>query len=79
MPRHLKDEYSSERILQVDRRHAPGLKNMYRTVAVFLCTLNGCPVSTIRFATIRVVSAFRKVPIATNLGSVDLVIPESTP
>lgn len=42
---------------------------MYRTVAVFLWTLNGCPVRMIRFAITRVVSGFRKVPVATSCGA----------
>jgi hypothetical protein len=48
----------------------PGLKNMYRIVAVFLCTLNGWPVRMTRFATILVVSGFMKEPIATSCGAV---------
>jgi hypothetical protein len=44
----------------------PGLKNMYRIVAVFLCTLNGWPVSKIRLAMILVGSGFMNVPIATR-------------
>lgn len=53
-----------------EEQHKPGLKNMYRTVAVFLCTLNGWPVRMIRFAIIRVVSGFMNVPIATSSGAV---------
>jgi len=47
----------------------PELKNMYRTVAVFLCTLNGWPVRMMRFAMTRVVSGLRKVPVATTCGA----------
>lgn len=52
-------------------RNLPGLKNMKRTVAVRLFTLNGCPLSTIRLAMMRVVSVFRKLPIATNSGAAE--------
>ena len=51
----------------------PGLKNMYLTVAVFLCTLNGWPVNMIRFVMMRVVSVFRKAPMATICGAISLV------
>lgn len=52
------------------KRDIPALKNRYRTVAVLRCTLSGCPLSTIRFAMTRVVSVFRKLPIATSSGAV---------
>jgi hypothetical protein len=47
----------------------PRLKNIYRTVAVFLCNLNGCPDNMIRFAITLVVSGLRNVPIATRYGA----------
>lgn len=52
-----------------EKGNPPGLKNMYRTVAVFLCTLNGWPVSTTRFATMRVGSAESSDPLATRSGA----------
>jgi hypothetical protein len=51
------------------REDIPGLKNMYRIVAVFLCTLKGWPVRRIRFAMIRVGSGSRKLPVATRWGA----------
>lgn len=45
---------------------------MYRTVAVFLWTLKGCPVKMRRFAMTRVVSGFMNVPMATTCGAVDI-------
>jgi hypothetical protein len=47
----------------------PGLKNMYRIVAVFLWTLNGCPERVIRLAIILEVSGFIKLPVATRCGA----------
>lgn len=47
----------------------PELKYMYRMVAVRLWTLKGCPVNTIRFAMIRVVSGCKKEPVATRRGA----------
>lgn len=48
----------------------PGLKNIYRIVAVFLWTLNGCPERMIRLAIILVVSGFIKLPVPTRCGAV---------
>jgi hypothetical protein len=47
----------------------PALKNMYRIVAVFLCTLKGCPVNMILFAIMRVGSGFTNEPVATSSGA----------
>lgn len=44
----------------------PRLKNMYRTTTAFLFILNGCPLSMIRFATIRYGSMDNNRPVATS-------------
>lgn len=47
----------------------PGLKNIYRIVAVFLCTLKGWPVRMMRFAMTRLGSGFMNDPAATSSGA----------
>lgn len=55
----------------------PALKNMYRTVAVFLCTLMGCPVKMIRLAMMRIGSGSRKVPMETSCGAENIDVSDS--
>lgn len=45
---------------------SPLLKNMYRTTAVLLMILKGCPLSTARFTTILSGLLPRVVPVATK-------------
>ena len=44
------------------------LKNIQRIVAVFLCTLNGWPVSTMRLTLMRVGAASSRLPLPTRCG-----------
>ena len=60
---------SAKNLMLITPWSLPGLKNIYRTVAVFLWIFKGCPDRMMRLAFIRVGSGLSNEPIATSDGA----------